>query len=89
MKKVTTHDCSITGIIIANAWDRNGKVTGVAVYDNNEKIYLITKKTFIQDLLSAVQKRVRIIGKIIKMANGRRKIDVKSFKVIEHTDHRN
>jgi hypothetical protein len=84
MKKAkTTVEHPVTGIIIANEWDMNGNVTNIAIYADNEEIYLVGKKASVEDLLAAVQKRVRIIGKISKLSNGRKGIDIKSFKVIK------
>ena len=84
MKKIkTTVEYPVTGIIIANEWDMNGKVTNVAIYADNEEIYFVGKKTSAEGLLTAVQKRVRIIGNIFKLSNGRKGIDVKSFEVIK------
>lgn len=89
MKKTkTTVEYPVTGIIIANEWDRNGNVTNVAIYADNEEIYLVGKKTPAEDLLTAVQKRVRIIGKIFKLNNGRKGIDIKSFKVVKGINDR-
>jgi len=83
MKKTkTTYEYLVTGIIIANEWDMNGNVTNVAIYADNEEIYLVGKKAPVQDLLAAVQKRVRIIGKIFKLSNGHKGIEIKSFKII-------
>jgi len=89
MKKTkTTYGYPVTGIIIANEWDMNGNVTNVAIYADNEEIYLVGKKAPVQDLLAAVQKRVRIIGEIFKLSNGRKGIDIKSFKVVKGIDGR-
>lgn len=81
-EKQTTIEYPVTGIIIANGWDMNGQITDVAIYTDNEEIYLVVKKTSAEDLLTAVQKRVSIIGNIFKLSNGRKGIDVKSFKII-------
>ena len=85
MKKIPTKcEYPVTGIIIANEWDMHGNVTDVAIYADNEEVYLVGKKASAQDLLAAVQKRVRIIGKIFKLSNGRKGIEIKSFKVIKN-----
>jgi hypothetical protein len=84
MKKANTMvEYPVTGIIIANEWDMNGNVTNVAFYADNEEIYLVGKKTSAEDLLTAVQKRVRIIGNIFKLSNGRNGIDIKSFEIVK------
>jgi hypothetical protein len=83
MKKTnTTVEYSVTGIIIANEWDINGNVTNVAIYADDEEIYMVGKRGTAEDLLAAIQKRVRIIGKIFMLSNGRNGIDIKSCKVI-------
>lgn len=89
MKKTkTTYEYPVTGVIIANEWDMNGNVTEVALYADNEEIYLVGKKASAEDLFNALQKRVRIIGEIFKLSNGRKGIDIKSFKVIKGSDGR-
>ena len=81
-KSKTTCGRPVTGIIIANAWDPDGNVTDVVVYADNEEIYLVGKEASNHNLLSAVQKRVRIIGDIIDLSNGRQGNHIKSFKVV-------
>lgn len=83
MKKTkTTIGGAVTGIVIADGWDRDGNVTDVVVYADNEEIYLVGKMASALNLLDAVQKRVRIIGDVIKLSNGRKGIEIKSFKVV-------
>ena len=84
----TIEEFPITGIIIANEWDLDGNATDVVIYADDEEVYWV-KKGPIQDLLNAIKKRVRIIGKSAKLANGRKQIDIKSFNVIEDTDQGN
>lgn len=89
MKKTkTTCEYPVTGIIIANEWDMNGRVIDVVFCADNEEVYWINKKEPVQDLLSALQKRVRIIGEIFKLSDGRKAIDIKSFKIINSIDGR-
>jgi hypothetical protein len=85
-KAITTNESPITGIIIASEWDMRGNVTDVAVFADNEEIYLVGKKGPTHDLLSALQKRVRIKGEIIKLSNGRKGIDIESFKVTDSVE---
>ena len=87
-KSKTTYEYPVTGIIIANEWDMNGNVTEVAIYADNEEIYLVGKKASAEDLIKALQKRVIIIGEIFKLSNGRKGIDIKSFKVVKGIDGR-
>ena len=87
MKKIKPmHENPVTGIIIANEWDGDGNVTDVAIYADNEEIYLVGKKASAQDLLGSLQKRVSIVGEIFKLSNGRKGIDIKSFNVIKGID---
>lgn len=82
-RAITTYEYPVTGIIIANEWDMNGNVTDVVVYADDEQIYLVGEKAYDQGLLAAVQKRVRIIGEIFNLPNGRKGIEIQSYKVVK------
>lgn len=80
-KTHTTHTHSITGIVIANEWDVHGNVTGAAIYADNEKIFLVGENETMQDLLKAIQKKVKVDGEIIQLSDGHERIDIKSLKL--------
>lgn len=66
----------IIGIIIANEWDTNGNITGVAIYSDNEDIYFVDQKKCHQNLLDKIQKRVKVKGEVIQLPGGRKCIDI-------------
>ena len=87
MRKVKpTYGCPVKGLVIANKWDQDGNVTDVVIYADNEEVYRIVNRDPQQDLLGAIQKQVSVSGDIIKQANGRMAIAVKSFEVIKSVD---
>jgi hypothetical protein len=71
---------SVTGLIIASEWNIDGNVAGVSVYADDEEIYLVKKRGSIQNLIEAVQKRVKIVGQITTLTNGSKCIDVQSIQ---------
>jgi hypothetical protein len=72
----------IVGIVIANGWDKDGNVTNVAIYSDNEEIYHIDQSEYLKDLLDKLQKRVRVTGEIVERANNQKRIAVDSLKVL-------
>jgi len=79
-KEKKTHNYSVTGLIIASDWDIDGNIADVAVYGDDEEIYLVKKRGSIQNLIEAVQKRVKIEGQITTTTNGSKCIDVQSIQ---------
>jgi hypothetical protein len=77
----------IIGIIIANEWDTNGNITGVAIYSDNEEIYFIYQKKCLQNLLDKIQKRVRVKGEIIQLPGGRKRIDISFLQEMPTIDN--
>jgi len=72
----------VVGIVIANGWDEDGNVTGVAIYSDNEEIYPIDQSECLNDLLGKLQERVRVTGEIIELANNKKGIAIDSLKVV-------
>lgn len=72
----------VKGIVIANGWDNDGNVIGVAIYSDNEEIYQIDPSEHVHGLLDKLQKRVRIVGEIIKLENDQKRIAIDSLRVV-------
>ena len=62
----------ITGIILANQWDEIGRIIGVSLYTDQEEIYFIAQNKKLPELISLVQTRVRVEGKLKQDADGNR-----------------
>ena len=73
----------ITGIIIPNNWDENGRIIGIALYTNTEEIYAVEQSGLIRDLMNLVRKKVEVKGKISEHPEGKKSIAVHNFVVIE------
>ena len=80
-----TDERIITGIIIANDWDVHGNVTDIAIYSDNEEIFYIHHNSQKQSLIDIVRKKVKVIGRVIGVTEGRKHINVSSFQEILNT----
>ena len=76
----------ITGIILANQWDENGKIIGVSIYTDREEIYIVAQNKRIKELVGHIQTKVRVDGKIKEGIDGNKHIYVKTVKAVEHED---
>jgi len=57
---------NITGIIMSNNWDENGKVIEIALYTDKEEIYTLEDNSLTPELIRLLRKKVEIKGKIRK-----------------------
>jgi hypothetical protein len=73
----------ITGIILANQWDENGKVIGIAVHTDQEEIYIVAQNKRIRELENFIQTKVRVEGKIKEELDGKKFVYVETVKTIE------
>lgn len=73
----------IEGIIIPAKWDDNGKVTGVTIQTNDEKVYLVEHTRTGEELLGLIHKKVEAKGKIKERLDGSTLIIVQSFKKLK------
>ena len=81
MKKKQTPE--VTGIIMPNNWDTNGKVTQIAIYTNAEEVYLVEPNQTGQELLSHINRRVEVRGKKRERLDGNQYITVDKYIVLE------
>jgi len=75
----------IIGIIMPNNWDENGKVIEIALYTNQEEIYALEDNRLTQELISLLQKKVEIKGKIKKHPDGNKSISVHYYILLNET----
>ena len=72
----------VEGLIIANQWDENGKIIGIAIHTNKEEVYLVAHNRMERELMSHLQLKVGVKGKIMERLDGSKLIHVKSFEPI-------
>jgi len=81
-KRNSSTEYSVTGIILANGWDENGTITEVAIFADNEEIYVVAQNECTRGLLNTIQKKVKIEGKMVELTDGRKRIDIKSLQLM-------
>ena len=78
----------ITGIILADQWDENGKVIGIAVHIDQEEIYIVAQNKRIKELANLIQTKARMEGKIKEGLDGKKFIYVETVRTIEKENER-
>ena len=73
----------ISGIVIPDQWDANGKVITVTIHANDEKVFLVEHTKIGNDLLNLIHKEVKVTGKIRERFDGKTSIGIKSYKAAE------
>ena len=73
---------SFTGIVLANQWDETGNVIGVSIYTDREEIYNVSQNKRIKQLISRVQAKVRVKGRIEEGADGLKSIYVEKLETV-------
>ena len=73
----------ITGILLANQFDPEGNISGLAIYANTEDVFDVVQKTLDQKLLDLLQMKIRVHGEIRELSHGRRGLKVTSFEVVD------
>ncbi len=79
-KKRPTPQNDITGIILANQWDENGKVIEVSLYTDREEIYIVAQNKQIKELVSLIQTKVRVGGAIKEEPDGKKIVYVETVR---------
>jgi len=81
MKK--TQIPEVTGIIMPNNWDKNGKIIQIAIYTHEEEVYLVEHNHLEQELLNHINRRVEVRGRKRECVDGSVYIAVKKYVVLE------
>lgn len=79
-------EIDITGIIMPNNWDENGKIIEIAIYTNREEIYRVELNRLTQEFMNLMHKQVEVKGKIRQRPDGNKSIAVKNYIVLEEMD---
>jgi hypothetical protein len=78
-------DIVITGIIMPNNWDENGKVIEIALYTDNEEIYALEDNCLTGELIRLLRKKIEIKGKFRKHPDGKTSISAHNYIVLDET----
>lgn len=71
----------IRGVIIATAWDRDGRVLTASLAGVDEQEYHLLPGQRAAELLGLVQKEVVVKGRMLLLADGRKQISVESLRL--------
>jgi hypothetical protein len=71
---------TVTGVIIPAAWDRDGRVTGVAISTHDEDEYLVKRQAKGTELVRLLQKEVEVTG-WAALDQGNKTIVVKDYRL--------
>ena len=82
-KKKPVTQRGITGIILANQWDEIGHITAVSLYTDQEEIYSIAHNKKLPELISLVQTKVRVEGKLMQDAGGNKIVYAETVNALE------
>ena len=62
----------ISGIIMPNNWDETGRIIEIALYANNEEVYVVEHNILTEELMKFMHQCVEIRGKIRGHPDGRK-----------------
>jgi hypothetical protein len=79
----------ITGIVIPDKWDADGKIVAVTIHTNDEKVFPVEQSIIGIDLLDLIHKEVEVTGKIRERFDGKTSIGVKSYKIMDEQSESN
>ena len=82
MKKLR-HVADISGVIMPNNWDENGKITEIAIYTNREEVYRVQPSSITHELMNLMHQQVVVKGNIREYPDGNETIAVQKYKVLE------
>ncbi len=82
IKKLTSKEDSITGVLNPIHWDRHGRVKQFSIYSDEEEDVIIEKGFDRKKLLRLLNKRVLAKGKIQTNSNGDKFISLKAIKEV-------
>jgi hypothetical protein len=64
----------VTGIILPDEWDENGKVIKIAIFTDSEEVYGLERNTTSRALMSFTYKNVKLTGKLKRHPDGNKSI---------------
>ena len=67
-----SQEIDIRGIIMPNNWDENGRIIEIALYANDEEVYIVEQNSLTAELMKFMHQRVEINGQIRGHPDGRK-----------------
>lgn len=77
-----SHLTTFTGVIIPADWDRDGRITGVAISTHDEDEYLVRRRAKGTELVRLLRKEVEVTG-WAELDQGKKRITVKDYRLRE------
>jgi hypothetical protein len=72
---------TVSGLIIPVDWDNDGNILSVAIFDKEEKRYVIIQDKKGKELLKLIRSELEVDGDIIKGKKGEPILKVKDFRL--------
>lgn len=63
---------TVTGVLVADQWETDGSIAGLALLTDDESQYLISPEEFGEDLNAVLRKKIEIRGVLTTRAQERR-----------------
>ena len=74
----------VTGIIMPNRWDKNGRVIEIAIYTDAEEVYGVVHNSLAHEItMYFMHKRITVQGRITERLDGNMTIAIQEFNVLE------
>ena len=73
----------IRGIIMPNNWDENGRIIQIALYANNEDVYIVEHNSLTAELMHFMHQRVEIKGQIRGHPDGRKFLCAHTYRSLK------
>lgn len=74
----------VTGIIMPNRWDNNGRIIEIAIYTSAEDVYRVEPNRLAHKLMmNFMHKRIAVQGRITERLDGNMTIAIQKFSVLE------
>jgi Tol biopolymer transport system component len=83
MKCSETVKHSVTGVVVASRWTRDGNINGISVQGYDQKEYIVKLNRCGKELLKQIKAQVRIVGKIVDRLDGRRIVQVEHYDILD------
>ena len=74
---------NIAGIIMPHNWDEDGNVVQIAIYTNQEEIYLVESNRKGLELLGQINRKVEARGEEKQRLDGKKYFKVAQYEVLE------
>ena len=74
----------VTGIIMPNRWDNNGRIIEIAIYTGAEEVYGVVPNSLAREIMmNCMHKRIAVQGRITERLDGNMAIAIQKFSVLE------